>query len=113
MTAFEGNTVVMQYWASYGWDLSDQGFYATASGTYYIFAKNADLTWTEWDRRTSSTGWPTTITAQTGSTPGVSDANGNVIPGGAGKTGGCVALEPSEAKALEWAPIGTRVEIHW
>ncbi len=42
------------------------------------------------------------------------DANGNVIPGGDGLTGGCVALEPGAAAAVyDWAPIGTRVEIHW
>jgi hypothetical protein len=42
------------------------------------------------------------------------DENGNVIKGGDGPTGGCVALEPSAAAALyDFADYGMRVEVHW
>jgi hypothetical protein len=114
VTAFEGDTVVMQFWGSMGWDTSDQGFYATASGTFYIYAKNADLTWTEWGQAYIKYWMAYDGYRSNGFHSWSLDANGNVIPGGAGLTGGCVALEPSEARALyDWAPIGTRVEIHW
>jgi len=114
VTAFEGDTVVMQYWGSLGWDTSDQGFYATASGTYAVYAKNADLTWTEWGQAFIKYFMAFDSYRANGFHSWSLDANGSVIPGGDGATGGCVALRPSEAKALyNWADIGTRVEIHW
>ena len=114
VTAYEGNSVIMQYWASLGWDTSDQGFYATASGTYYIYAKNASLTWTEWGQAYIKYWMAFDSSRANGFHSWSLDANANVIPGGDGNTGGCVALEPSQAKALyNWAPNGTRVEIHW
>ena len=42
------------------------------------------------------------------------DENGNVIEGGDGATGGCVAMDPGLAAALyEFATYGMRVEVHW
>lgn len=114
VTAYQGNTVIMQFWGSMGWDTSDQGFYATASGTYYIYAKNAALTWTEWGQAYIKYWMAYDDERANGFHSWSLDANGNVIPNGDGLTGGCVALKPSEAKELyNWAPIGTRVEIHW
>jgi L,D-peptidoglycan transpeptidase YkuD (ErfK/YbiS/YcfS/YnhG family) len=42
------------------------------------------------------------------------DAAGNVVDGGWGPTGGCVATRPDIAAIIyDFVDIGTRVEIHW
>ena len=109
-----GNESVGYWWAAMGFDNSDDGFYATANGTYYVYDKNAALTWTDWakgyieyfvafdpDRFNGFHSW-------------TMDANGYVIDGGDGATGGCIAMEPGLAATLyEFVTFGTRVEIHW
>jgi hypothetical protein len=114
VTLYVGDEAIATYYASFGYDTSADGFYSTALGTYYVYGKNADLTWTEWghayimywvafdpDRYNGFHSWSM-------------DANGNVIPGGDGPTGGCIATEPSAAAAIyDFADYGTRVEIHW
>lgn len=114
VTLYIGNEPIASYWGAMGWDQSDDGFYATAVGTYYVFSKNAPLTWTDWGQAY--------ITYWVGFDPGRSngfhgymmDADGNVLPNGDGPTGGCIALAPSSAKELyEFASYGTRVEVHW
>jgi uncharacterized protein YraI len=109
-----GDESIGYWWAAMGFDPSDDGFYSTANGTYYVYEKNAALTWTEWakgyieywvafdpDRFNGFHSW-------------TMDENGTVIDGGDGATGGCVAMEPGLAAALyEFATFGMRVEIHW
>ncbi len=109
-----GNESIGSYWAAMGFDNSEDGFYATALGTYYVYEKNAELTWTDWakgyiqyfvafdpERYNGFHGW-------------TMDKRGNVIEGGDGPTGGCIALEPGLAEVVyEFATYGTRVEVHW
>jgi hypothetical protein len=109
-----GDTVVASYWAALGWDTSDDGYYATASGTYYVYEMRAGLHWSELGQ--------VYITHWVGFDPDRAngfhsysrDEAGNVIPGGDGPTGGCPALSPGAAAELyDFASIGTRVEVHW
>lgn len=109
-----GGDAIATFWGSMGFDDSEYGFYATALGTYYVFEKNEQLTWTDWakgyimywvafdpDRSNGFHGW-------------TMDANGYVIEGGDGPTGGCIALDPGLAESLyRFSSYGMRVEIHW
>lgn len=114
VTLYEDDVAVASYYASLGYDTSDQGFYATASGTYYIYGKNQSLTWTEWGQAYIEDWMAFDSERSNGFHSWSMDQYGNVLPNGDGKTGGCVALAPDEAAALyNWAPVGTRVEIHW
>ena len=88
VTLFEGDNAVASYYASLGYDTSDQGFYATASGTYYIYGKNADLTWTDWGKAYIEYWMAFDGERSNGFHSWSMDANGNVIPNGDGLTGG-------------------------
>lgn len=42
------------------------------------------------------------------------DADGDLVAGGDGPTGGCVALDPAAAVELfAFAEVGMTVEVHW
>lgn len=113
VTLFEGDTVVAQYWGSMGFDRSDSGFNSTAVGSYRVYRLHqplhytayADAYITDWvgfdpERFNGFHSW-------------TRDANGNVLPNGAGLTAGCVGLEPSAARAVyDFSFIGMRVEVH-
>lgn len=114
VTLFVGDVPQATYYGSLGYDTSDYGFNATAIGTYYVYEKQIDLNYTPFAQAY--------ITHWVGFDPGrfngfhsyTKDANGNILPNGAGKTAGCVAIAPGEIDALfEFAQIGMRVEIHW
>lgn len=114
VTLYEGDVPVASYWGAMGRDQSESGFFATALGTYNIYEKYQDLSWTVWGRA-----W---VTDWVGFDPEringfhsySMDASGQVIPGGAGPTGGCIALAPEAADALfAFVSIGSRVEVHW
>jgi hypothetical protein len=114
VTLYEGDTAVASYWGAVGWDSSSDGFYSTAIGTYYVYSKYAPIAWTDWGQ--------TYIEYWVGFDPSRSngfhsyslDASGNVLPNGAGATGGCIATDLGSAAAIfDFASIGTRVEIHW
>jgi hypothetical protein len=111
---YEGGNLIQTFWGSFGWDLSDDGFYATANGTFYVYAKERDLTWTPYGG-VYFTNWIAFDPARDNGFHSYSmDASGDVVPGGWNPTGGCIALEPWAAAYLfDFAPIGTRVEIHW
>jgi len=109
-----GNEPIATYPAMMGMDNSEDGYYATALGTYYVFVKNADLTYTKYAK-----GY---ITYWVGFDPERSngfhswllDRNGYFLDGGDGLTGGCVSLEPGLAEIVyEFATLGMRVEVHW
>jgi len=114
VTLYEGDIPQATFWAAMGIDPSADGFYSTAIGTYRVYERDADLTWSEFggawfthwvgfdpDRLNGFHSW-------------VMDENGWLIDGAAGPTYGCVALEPSAAEQLFWfAEPGTRVEVHW
>lgn len=114
VTLYDGDTAVASYWGAVGWDGSSDGFYSTAIGTYYVYSKYAPIAWTDWGQ--------TYIEYWVGFDPDRSngfhsyslDANGNVLPNGAGATGGCIATDLGAASVIfDFASIGTRVEIHW
>jgi hypothetical protein len=114
VTLYDGGAVVATYWAALGWDTSDYGYYATAIGTYSIYSMDASLVWSE-PGQVYFTHWIGFDPERANGFHSWSmDEEGNVIPGGDGPTGGCVALEPSAAaEVYAFAEIGMRVEVHW
>ena len=114
VTLFEGDEVVGSYWAAMGWDESDDGFYATAVGTYSVYGKHEDLAWTEWGQAYIEYWVGFDASRINGFHSYSMNENGSVLKNGDGPTGGCIALEPSAAALLfDFAGYGTRVEIHW
>jgi hypothetical protein len=114
VTLYEGDVPVASYWAAMGSDGSDDGFFATAVGTYYVYEKTGGLSWTDWGGA-----W---VGDWVGFDPGrlngfhtfLMDPDGQLIPGGDGPTGGCVARAPAAADELfAFVSVGTRVEVHW
>lgn len=111
---YVGNKVTATYQGYMSADKSDDGFYATAIGTYTVYDMNADLTWTDYggvfisdwvgfdpDRYNGFHSYPM-------------DANGNVLPGATGPSHGCVRLAPADAEAVYgFAYLGMRVVVHW
>jgi hypothetical protein len=97
-----------------GYDQSDAGYYATAIGTYYVYAKYAPLAWTDYGQAFIADWVAFDPDRNNGFHSWSMDGDGNVLPWGDGATGGCVALEPSAAAAVyDFAEIGMRVEVHW
>ena len=96
-----GNESVGYWWAAMGFDDSDNGFYATAIVSYDVYEKNAashlDL-WGEGLHRVLGRVPPGLVQRL----PFLDDGlkNGNVIEGGDGATGGCVAIDSGLAAAL-------------
>jgi uncharacterized protein YraI len=114
VTLFEGDTPIDSYWASFGWDESSSGFYATAIGTYYVYDKNAGLAWTDWGQVYIKYWVGFDPSRYNGFHSYSLDANGNVLPNGDGATGGCVALPLGAAATVyDWVSIGSRIEVHW
>jgi hypothetical protein len=113
VTLYEGDIAVASYWAAMGSDPSDDGFFATAVGTYYVYEKIGGLNWTDWGGAWVGD-WVGFDPARFNGFHTYSmDAGGQVIPGGSGPTGGCVALEPAAADHLfAFVSVGTRVEVH-
>jgi len=113
VTLFEGGAVYASYWASLGWDQTDGNFYSTATGSYRVFRIHQGLEYTPF-ANAYITDWvgfdPDRVN---GFHSWTRDAAGNVMQNGAGLTGGCVALEPAQARALsDFAYVGMRVEVH-
>ncbi|CAN5581763.1 hypothetical protein BH23CHL5_BH23CHL5_21450 [soil metagenome] len=114
VTLYEGNTVVASYWSSLGWDQSNDGFYATANGTYYVYNKHRDLAWTDWGQAYIKYWIGFDPYRYNGFHSYSLDASGNVLPNGDGATGGCVALPLWAAEIVfDFLSIGSRVEVHW
>ncbi len=114
VTLLIGDEVVASYWAVMGWDQTDDGFYATANGTYYVYAMNKALTWTDWGNA-----WITDFVEfdpirANGFHSYSREADGSLAVGAANATGGCVALDPAYSGAVyDFSFIGMRVEVHW
>jgi uncharacterized protein YraI len=114
VTLFVGSDPIESFWGAMGYDQSSDGYYATAIGTYYVYAKNADLAWTDYGQAYIADWVAFDPDRNNGFHTWSLDANGNVLPWGDGPTGGCVALEPGAAATLfDFAEIGMRVEVHW
>lgn len=114
VTLYEGDYAIASYWGAIGWDGSSDGFFSTAIGSYSVYSKYAPVAWTDWGQ-TYISYWVGFDAGRSNGFHSYSlDANGNVLPNGAGATGGCIALEPGAAAAVfDFASIGTRVEVHW
>jgi hypothetical protein len=114
VTLYVGDEAVASYWASLGYDSSDDGFYSTAIGTYHVFSMNESLTWTDWGKVYIEDWVGFDPVRDNGFHSFSMDADGNVLPNGDGPTGGCVATAPSAAEAIyDFATMGMRVEVHW
>ncbi len=108
-----GETVVDAFSASLGRD-QGEGFYATASGTYHIYSKVKGLSYTKYAKAYIAYWAGFDPSRDNGFHAWTMDKRGNVIDGGWGPTGGCVATRPEEAAIVfDFVDIGTRVEIHW
>src|SRR5688572_5284181 len=94
----EGGAVVASFWGAMGWDQSDDGYYATANGTYYVFEKVRGLSWTPFGGIWMRFWVEYDAERRNGFHTFSMDENGNVLPNGANPTGGCVALEPWAAE---------------
>jgi lipoprotein-anchoring transpeptidase ErfK/SrfK len=113
VTLYEGNVAVAAFWAAMGSDPSDDGFFATAVGTYAVYGKYGGLSWTDWGGAWIGDWVGFDSTRLNGFHTYSMDAAGQVIPGGDGPTGGCVALAPAAADQLfAFVSVGTRVEVH-
>ncbi len=114
VTLYEGGTPVASYWGAMGFDPSADGFFATANGTFYVYAKHEGLAWTAWGQA-FITDWVAFDPARSNGFHSFSlDWLGNVLPWGDGPSGGCVALAPWAADHVyAFADLGTRVEVHW
>jgi L,D-transpeptidase catalytic domain/Bacterial SH3 domain len=113
VTLYEGDSAVATYWAAMGSDPSDDGFFATAVGTYWVYEKYWGLSWTDWGGAWVDDWIGFDPTRLNGFHTYLMDAAGQVIPGGDGPTGGCVALAPTAADQLfAFVSVGTRVEVH-
>jgi hypothetical protein len=108
-----GETVVETIAAQMSWSTGED-FFATASGTYFIYDKDVGLNWSPYAKAY--------IAYWAGFDPGrdngfhswTMDWSGWVEPGGASPTLGCVATAPEDAaKIWSFVDYGTRVEIHW
>ena len=113
VTLYQGDSAMAWYWAAMGSDPSDDGFFATAVGTYYVYEKYWGLSWTDWGGAWVSD-WVGFDPARLNGFHTYSmDTEGQIIPGGDGPTGGCVALAPGAADELfAFVSVGTRVEVH-
>ena len=113
VTLYEGGVAVAAYWGAMGSDPSDDGFFATAVGTYYVYEKHWGLSWTDWGGAWVDDWVGFDPARLNGFHTYAMDAAGQVIPGGDGPTGGCVALAPAAADELfVFVAVGTRVEVH-
>jgi hypothetical protein len=113
VTLYTGNDVYAVYWGSVGYDRSADGFYSTAVGTYYVYAMHDPLAYTSWADAYISEWVGFDPSRFNGFHSYSKDGNGNILPNGGGKTGGCVALPPGDAQAVfDFSYMGMRVEVH-
>jgi hypothetical protein len=113
VTLYEGDVAVAAYWAAMGSDPSDDGFFATAVGTHYVYEKYGGLSWTDWGGAWVDDWVGFDPARLNGFHTYLMDMTGQVIPGGDNPTGGCVALAPTAADQLfAFVSVGTRVEVH-
>jgi hypothetical protein len=108
-----GNSVHATYWGSVGYDQSPDGFFSTANGTFYVYAMWEPLGYTKWADAYISHWIGYDSYRSNGFHSYSKDASGNVLPNGAGKTGGCVALPAGAIQAVwDFAYMGMRVEVY-
>lgn len=108
-----GSTVIATYAASMSGD-TDNGVYATATGTYFVSSKVAGLTYTPYARAYIMYWVGFDSSRDNGFHGWTMDRFGRVVAGGSGSTWGCVATNPADAATIyAFTSLGTRIEIHW
>lgn len=113
VTLYIGDVAQATFWGSLGYDPSPDGFYATAVGTWYVTRKHRDLAYTAYADAYITEWVAFDESRDNGFHSWMKDANGNVLPWGAGATGGCIAVDAVGAAAIfDFSFIGMRVEIH-
>lgn len=114
VTLYEGDVVVLSVWAAMSADQSDSGFWATANGSYHVFALESALHYTPYGRA-----WIRDYVAfdparDNGFHSYSLESWGSYAHDFNAPTGGCVALDLWAAEYLfDFVSIGTRVEVHW
>lgn len=102
---------------TYGVLSQSQGedYYATATGTYYIYSMNRSLTYTEFAKAYITHWIGFDPDRRNGFHSYTKDANGNLRhPNGDAYTWGCVELPPGDDDVVyNFAEIGMRVVVHW
>lgn len=109
-----GNESIAGFWGSLGWESSDDGFYATAIGTYYVYGFDYSLHYTDFAANYISHWVAFDPVRYNGFHSYTKDKNGKITPNGAGRTAGCVSLPPGDIDQLwDFAQMNMRVEVHW
>jgi hypothetical protein len=114
VTLFIGDEPQATFWGAMGFDDSSDGYNATAVGTYHVTWMQLDLHYTPFADNYISHWVGFDSERANGFHSYTKDAEGNIVPNGAGKTAGCVALAPGDIDTLyDFAYPGMRVEVHW
>jgi uncharacterized protein YgiM (DUF1202 family) len=114
VTLYEGDRVVDRFPALIGKDLSPDGYYSTAVGTFFVHSMTPDLVETPFADNVYLTHFVGFDAARSnGFHSPTRDADGNVVQTGGTATLGCVRLsEPDAIRMFEFSYIGMRVEVH-
>ena len=108
-----GETVVETIPAQMSPDGED-GFFSTATGTYYIWDKDVGLNWSPYAEAYIAYWAGFDPSRDNGFHSWTMFADGSLEPGGNGPTYGCVSTAPEQAaKIWSFVDYGTPVVIHW
>lgn len=114
VTLYIGSTAQRSFQGKIGRDPSDDGFYSTAVGTFFIYSKHPGLTSTPFVDdvyMTEFVGFDPE--RHNGFHSPIRDASGELLPSQNATTLGCVRLNEEAARDLyAFAFIGMRVEVH-
>lgn len=113
VTLYEGNTALYVFWGSLSRSQGED-YYATASGTYYVYNKIKPLTYTPYANNYFTHWVGFDPERKNGFHSYVKYADGTVTPNGGGYSAGCVMLPTSDAAVVyDFAYVGMRVVVHW
>ena len=114
VTLYQGDTVVMQVWGSMSKDQSDEGFWATANGTYHVFEKDGPIHYTSYGHAWVRYYVGFDPLRDNGFHSYSLESWGAYTWNYTEPTGGCIATELGAAETIyNFADYGTRVEVHW
>ena len=114
VTLYQGDVVMLQVWAAMSADQSDSGFWATANGSYHVFAKEEGLHYTPYGRAWIRDYVAFDPTRDNGFHSYSLESWGAYAWSYNAPTGGCVALDLWAADYLfSFVSVGTPVEVHW
>lgn len=113
ITLHDGGRVVATFHGTVGGDRSDDGYYATAPGTFHVYSMTKDLTWTPFADDGFITDWVGFDPARSnGFHSPIRDESGVEKPVQSPVTKGCVRLAAGDAaRVFAFSSIGMRVEI--